>query len=399
MPRVRWQPHSASAPQPAAEMYRLDEFGDMVADKARFEAYADAVGRAVRPGDVVVDLGCGPGIFALLACRAGAKRVYAIDGGDVIHLARRLAAANGFTDRIEFLHGDSRQIELPERADVVVSDVRGALPFFNDALPSIEDARVRFLKDGGAQIPQCDVLYAAIVEAPEYYNRISSPWKDPGRDIDLSTPLSLILNGVYKVRSKREQLLTEPHNWCTLDYTAHLNTRASAKMHFRATRNGVGHGVTAWFEAKLFENIGFSSGPGPVSTVYGQGFLPWLEPVPLEAGQQIEVDLHADPVGGDYIWRWETKIPAYSGQPERIFRQSTFEGAQFMSETLRRHAVDYVPHLTEAGLAEHWLLQAMNGVAPLQEIAQAAAEKFPNVFRRQEDAFRRVSTLAERFSR
>lgn len=95
-------------------MYLLDEFGDMIADKSRFGAYADAIQRAVRPGDVVVDLGCGPGIFALLACRAGAKRVYAIDAGEVIHFARQLAAANGFADRIEFFHGDSRQIELAE---------------------------------------------------------------------------------------------------------------------------------------------------------------------------------------------------------------------------------------------------------------------------------------------
>jgi protein arginine N-methyltransferase 1 len=380
-------------------MYQLDEFGNMIADKARFGAYADAISRAVRPGDVVVDLGCGPGIFALLACRAGAKRVYAIDGGDIIHLARRLAAANGFADRIEFLHGDSRQIQLPERANVVVSDVRGALPLFDDALPSVEDARVRFLKEGGAQIPQRDTLYAAVVEVPEYYKRIASPWKEPGREIDLSTPLSLALNSVYKLRSKHDQLLTEPQNWCTLNYTSHLNTRAAAKLRFRITRSGIGHGVTAWFETQLFEDIGFSSAPGPARTVYGQGFLPWLEPVALEPGQEIEVDLHADPVGGDYIWRWDTRIAAHSGQPERIFRQSTFEGAQFMSETLRRRAADYVPFLTEAGLAERWLLQAMDGIASLQEIAQGATEQFPEVFHRQEDAFRRVSALAERFSR
>jgi type I protein arginine methyltransferase len=380
-------------------MYLLEEFGEMIADQARFGAYADAISRAVRPGDVVVDIGCGPGIFALLACRAGARRVYAIDGGDIIHLARRLAAANGFADRIEFLHGDSRQIQLPELADVVVSDVRGALPLFDDALLTVEDARVRFLKEGGAQIPQRDALYAAVVEAPDYYKRISSPWKEAGREIDLSGPLPLVLNGVYKLRSKNEQLLTEPENWCTLDYTAHLNTHAAAKLRFRATRGGVGHGVTTWFETQLFEDIGFSSGPGRAGTVYGQGFLPWLEPVTLDVGQEMEVDLHADPVGGDYIWRWDTRIAGPQGQPARSFRQSTFEGAQFMSETLRRCAADYVPVLTEAGHAERWLLQAMNGIAPLQEIAQAAAEQFPKVFRRQEDAFRRVSTLAERFSR
>jgi len=380
-------------------MYVLDEFGDMIADRARFGAYADAIQRAVRPGDVVVDVGTGPGIFALLACAAGAKKVYAIDAGEVIHFAKQLAAANGFANRIEFIHGDSRQTQLPERADVFVSDLRGALPLFDDALPSVEDARVRFLKEGGVQIPQRDTLYAAVVEAPEFYKRITSPWKDAGRGLDLSPPLALVVNAVYKLRSKTEQLVTDSQIWCTLDYTERPHTHAAAKMRFRATRSGVGHGITAWFETMLFEGIGFSTGPGPATSVYGQGFLPWLEPVELQAGQEVEVDLHADPVGGDYIWRWDTKIAAHRGQPERNFQQSTFQGAQFTAEALRRRAADYVPVLLEAGHAERWILEAMDGVTPLQEIARAAAERFPAVFRRQDDAFRRVAILAERFSR
>jgi hypothetical protein len=270
---------------------------------------------------------------------------------------------------------------------------------FDDALPSVEDARVRFLKESGVQIPQRDTLYAAVVEAPEFYKRITTPWKDAGRGLDLSPPVALVLNAVYKLRSKTEQIVTDSQVWCTLDYTARPGTHAAAKLRFRATRSGVGHGITAWFETVLFEGIGFSTGPGPATSVYGQGFLPWLEPVVLEAGQEIELDLHADPVGGDYIWRWDTKIAAHKGQPERNFHQSTFQGAQFTAEALRRRAADYVPVLLEAGHAERWLLEAMDGVTPLQEIARAAAERFPTVFRRQDDAFRRVALLAERFSR
>lgn len=380
-------------------MYLLDEFGDMIADSARFAAYADAIQRAVRPGDVVVDLGCGPGIFALLACRAGAKRVHAVDAGEVIHFARQLAAANGFSDRIEFFHGDSRKMQLTERANVIVSDVRGALPLFGDALPSIEDARERFLVEGGLQIPRRDTIYAAILETPDYYKRLASPWKDAGRGLELTVALPMVLNSVYKVRSQSSQLMTDAQCWCELDYAAHLNPRASAKLRFHTTRSGTAHGITAWFETQLFEDIGFSTAPGSMGTIYGQGFLPWLEPVALDAGQEVEVDLHADPVGGDYIWRWDTTITAHKSQPERNFRQSTFLGAQFTSETLRRRAVDHVPVLSESGQAERWILQAMNGGTPLQEIARAAAERFPDVFRRQDDAFRRVSSLAEKFSR
>jgi type I protein arginine methyltransferase len=380
-------------------MYALSEFGDMLADAARVEAYADAIHRAVRPGDIVVDLGCGPGIFAMLACRAGASRVYAIDAGDVIFFARQLAAANGLDDRIEFLHGDSRQMQLPERANVIVSDIRGALPLFAEAVPSIEDARARFLTAGGILIPQRDSVYVAILESPEYYARRASPWKDIHGGLNLTPALPLLLNASYKVRSRSEQLLTPPQIFCTLDYSRSFQPRVGAELHFRTTRPGVGHGITAWFETNLFEDVGFSTAPGSPATVYGQGFLPWLEPVPLEAGQEIEVALHADPIGGDYIWRWDTKIFAKDGHPKRTFRQSTFEGAQFASEALRRKSVDYVPVLSETGQAERWLLQAMDGTTSLQDIAQGAAERFPAVFRRQEDALRRVSVLAERLSR
>ena len=380
-------------------MYLLEQFGDMLADEARLAAYSEAIARAVRPGAVVVDVGCGPGIFAFLACRAGARRVYAIDAGDVLPFARQLAAANGFADRIEFLHGDSRQLQLPERADVVVSDVRGALPFFAEALPSVDDARDRFLAPGGALIPQRDTVFAAILETPEYYARLTSPWKDALPAFDLTLTLRLVLNGVYKVRSSREQLLADPQTFCVLDYSRPVHRRASADFTFRTTRAGLGHGVTVWFATELFAGSGFTAAPGTPGTVYGQGFLPWLAPVSFDAGQEIHVALHADPVGGDYIWRWDTTIPAFAGRPARVFHQSTFEGAQFNAESLRRRSVDYVPVLSEAGQAERWLLQAMDGSTALQHIAKAAAARFPSVFLREDDALRRLSALAEKFSR
>ena len=94
-------------------MYSLRNFGDMIGDSGRFNAYAKAIARSVRAGDVVAEIGCGPAVFALLACQAGAKRVYAIETEDIIDVARQIAAANGFADRIQFFQDDSRKVELP----------------------------------------------------------------------------------------------------------------------------------------------------------------------------------------------------------------------------------------------------------------------------------------------
>ncbi|HWW18493.1 MAG TPA: 50S ribosomal protein L11 methyltransferase [Candidatus Saccharimonadales bacterium] len=381
------------------DAYSLRDYAEMIADTDRFGSYVKAIAQAVRPGDAVLEIGCGPGVFALLACRAGARRVYAIEMDDVVHFARHLAAANGLADRVEYIQSDSRRTELPERVNVVVSDIRGALPLYGHAISSIEDARQRFLAPGGVMIPQRDILMAAVIEAGEFYSGILSPWRDSVLRIDFSPAVPLVLHGCYSSKFKPEQLLTTPQSWCVLDYAAGASVRAAARLSFQAKREGTAHGICLWFETQLYEDIGYSSGPDGAAAIYGQMFLPWLEAVKVTEGQKIEVQLQADLVASDYIWRWDTKIYGSDARAERHFQQSTFEGSQFSPASLRRRAADFVPTLSDAGRADRWLLHAMDGKASLQQIAQAAAERFPAIFSLWQDALRRAAELAIQFSR
>ncbi len=87
-------------------------------DDRRTGDYLAALAAAVRPGDVVLDLGTGRGVLAIAAVRAGARRVYAVEASDIAEVAERVFAANGVQDRVELIVGWSRQIELPEPADL-----------------------------------------------------------------------------------------------------------------------------------------------------------------------------------------------------------------------------------------------------------------------------------------
>jgi SAM-dependent methyltransferase len=118
-------------------MYSIADYGAMIADEVRMDAFVRALRQAVKPGAVVIDIGTGTGIFALLACRFGARRVYAIEPSDAIQVAREIAAANGCADRIEFIQAMSTQVTLSERADVIISDLGGVLPWFQQHIPSI----------------------------------------------------------------------------------------------------------------------------------------------------------------------------------------------------------------------------------------------------------------------
>src|SRR3989344_5890567 len=48
-------------------------------DSERTETFGKVIHELVKPGHIVLDVGTGPGIMALFAARAGAKKVYAIE--------------------------------------------------------------------------------------------------------------------------------------------------------------------------------------------------------------------------------------------------------------------------------------------------------------------------------
>jgi len=378
-------------------IYSLDAFGRMMGDHPRMSAYETAIARAVRAGDAVLDLGCGPGIMAMLACRAGARRVYAIDTNPVIDLGRRLAALNGMADKIEFLLGDSRRVELPERVNVIVSDIRGVVPLFGHALATLKDARDRLLAPGGCMIPVKDVLIATVVEASEQYEELTVPWLSRG--FDFSAVLPLLLNSPYRARAGSQRILSNPLPWLTLDYAHGASERAAADIRLVIEQDGIGHGLALWFEATLFEDIGYSTKPEYHENISGRRFLPWLAPVPLHAGDAVEVSLRADLVGSDYIWRWDTRIPGRGSRKEITFKQSSFLGGAFFASDLKKRASKFQPALSAEGEAERWLFQAMDGERTLEEIAREAARLFPQVFRRVEDAFARAADIAEKLAR
>lgn len=380
-------------------MYSLENYGDMIADGIRLHAYREALRRTVHSGDVVVDLGCGTGIMALLACRAGAGRVYAVDPADTVQIAREIAAENGCADRITFFQADSRSVELPERARVLVSDLRGILPFFSDSLLVLRDARNRFLAPGGVLIAARDTLWAAIVQANAQYERLVKPWSQATHGFDLAAARRAVLHSALKERSSAVEIIAGPQRWFVLDYAQLESPDAAGSMVFRAERSGTAHGLCAWFDTQLYEDVGFSCAPGIQDTIYGRMFFPWPEPVPLAEKQEVAVELSANLVGEDYVWRWTAEIAGRAGVSGKRFEQSSFFGAPVTPERLHRRAAGFVPSLGEEGKVERFVLGLIDGQTSLEVIARGAAEKFPKLFKRWEDALTRAAQVAEQHRR
>jgi len=322
-----------ACPRSIALMYSLHFYGQMLADAPRMEAYTAALRQAVMPDSVVLDLGCGPGVFALLACKFGARRVYAVEPDSVISVAREAAVANGCADRIEFFEKLSTEIALPERATIIISDLRGVLPWFGEHLLSIIDAKKRLLAPGGVLIPRRDLIWAAVVEAPEQYADLVGPWQK--FDLDLAAGTRLITNTWRKTYLKPEELLVDPVCWTRIDYHRVEDFDVRADISWQAARNGTAHGVAVWFDSELADGISISNHPAAPKMIYGVGLFPFSQPVELAAGERIQLRLAADFVNDGYVWRWDTEF--FAGTLVKAsFKQSTFYGVPFSQTQLRK---------------------------------------------------------------
>jgi protein arginine N-methyltransferase 1 len=311
-------------------MYSLHDYTWMITDAERMGPYVRALEAVVKPGSVVVDIGTGTGIFALVACRLGARRVFAIDINDAIEVGRELAEENGVADHIVFFQKDAREVDLPEPADVIVSDLRGTLPLNGEHIAIIADARARFLKPGGALVPAIDRLMVAVVEKAELYDWTLGPAVGP-LGVTLEAVRARLRQGVVVDRRGAallpQDLLTSPKAWATLDYASVRPGPISGHVDLRIERPGTAHGLAIWFETTLVEGSGaeyeYTMAPGH-ELCYGRFFLPWPAPVPVSAGDAVSLAIWAQTSGDP--WGWNSSVRAANGTVRASFKQSNFIG-------------------------------------------------------------------------
>jgi protein arginine N-methyltransferase 1 len=139
----------------------LDEHYCYLADRVKVERYKAAIERAVRPGQLVMDLGCGSGLLGLIALYAGADKVLFVEKDPIIGVARRTVIEAGFGERADFYHTSSYELRLIDRVDVIICDHVGYFGIDYGILALLADARHRFLDHKGMIVPaRIDLMLA-----------------------------------------------------------------------------------------------------------------------------------------------------------------------------------------------------------------------------------------------
>jgi protein arginine N-methyltransferase 1 len=352
----------------------LDEHRQMLSDRARLGALERAVSAVVRPGDVVLDLASGTGILGLMACRAGAARVYSVDSGGIIDVARALARANGCADRMTFVMEDSTSVELPERADVLIGDQIGHFGFEAGLLEYYSDARERLLKPGARIMPERVRLIVGLVESADLRDRIAF-WSGRAAEFELSSATDIAVNTGYPLMLSGSNLLSGGECGAIIDLRTATAGVFDVTADLSACRSGTLDAIGGWFVAELASGVTMTNDPAAPDRISRQHVaFPLGAPVMVGAGDRVTVSMRIRPA--DHLVNWTVDVR----NGERRVTHSTWNGMLLPREILARTRPEFVPRLTRRGKARQTVLDLCDGVRPVADIEREVYDRHRDLF-------------------
>jgi protein arginine N-methyltransferase 1 len=268
---------------------------EMLNDANRGTAFMDALAALDLRDKTVIDIGAGSGILSMLCVRRGARHVYACEMVKALaDKAEEIVRHNGMAHKITIIPKSSFDIQIgqdmPERAEVMVSETIDCGFVGEGFLPSLRHAKRELLKPHALLVPSAVQLCGALVESPHIHH-LNHVDRSQGFDVskmnEFSTP------GYFGVRLKTRphQMMSEMTSLVELDLYSHVPERLSRVVEFEALQTGTVHGVVFWFKVTLAPGITLSNDPDQADCHWTQAFASFSEPLAVQKCGRYPLEL------------------------------------------------------------------------------------------------------------
>jgi predicted RNA methylase len=236
----------------------------------------------VKTGDYVVDIGTGSGVLAIMAAKAGARKVIGVDvNRESIGYARRAAVINNVNDRVDFVTRHFSDFIPDERADLVICEMLSSIMLIEQQVAACNHAVNSVMKAKGSLIPQNATIYLVPVESQMMVDRFLFD--------DIQFP-----SVVQTISPESTRDLSDAKVLTEFDFT-HPTTvsKIDKVLNFRIVGNGTIHGLVGLFESRLYDEIILTMEDG-----WKQLFLPLDTCVQVKTGDEFSVRIAYTP--GEY---------------------------------------------------------------------------------------------------
>jgi predicted RNA methylase len=266
----------------------------MMNDVARNRAYDAAIRRAVAPDTHVLEIGTGSGLLAMMAARAGARRVSTCEQVEAIaETAAEIVRRNGFADRVTVIPKRSTQltvgVDLPERADLLISEILSDQLLAEHVLSSTAHARQNLLKPGGAMIPRAVAAVVRLVGGP-FLREATHVETIEG--FDLSPFNRFVPNSItISMESGLIESLSDDAEVFRFDLAADGHRPEERRLALTARRAGTAMGLLQWVRLELDDVTAFENSPSEQVTpsAWRQVFHPFMQPIELHEGETLRL--------------------------------------------------------------------------------------------------------------
>ena len=262
----------------------------MLADIPRNVAYRRAIDRFAR-GKTILDIGTGTGLLAMMAVRAGAEHVYAVDrNATKADLARDIIAANGMSDKITVITKMSldldRDADLGGGVDMVISELFSANVVGETLMQALAHAAEELTNPGATFVPERCAIMGALAECK------ARPDVTDVEGFDLS-----LLNE----RLKKDTMVSVPRGdkfqrgpgASLYDCVFEPDTPApvkDTKFTELVSNGGTVNGVMQWLRIEFADDIIYENPPGGDELCHwGIRFEPFENPRKTRSGEHIKV--------------------------------------------------------------------------------------------------------------
>ncbi len=264
----------------------------MMNDAPRNEAYDRAIRRAVTPQTHVLEIGTGSGLLALMAARAGARLVTSCEMVEVIaEAAAEIVQRNGYAAKVRVipkaLHDLVVGIDMPERADLLISEILSDELLGEDVLRSTEHARQQLLKPGARMIPSAIAAMIRLVGGPALLETVAV---GTVAGFDLSPFNRFAPSAVaIKLDTRDFEDFSEDVEVFRFDLAGKRPQPEDKTLRLTATRGGTCAGVLQWVRLQLDPETVVENRPSGrfAAGAWRQMLFPFSTPVALEAGQTV----------------------------------------------------------------------------------------------------------------
>lgn len=275
----------------------------MLLDRVRVETYAEAIARVVRKGDVVMDVGSGSGVLAMLAARAGARRVYAVERTGAIALVKEHVKANGLEGIVEPIRADLADLDaLEERPRVVVSEMLGHFAPAEQSHKVYGLAR-RLAADGAVMIPRSYRLVFAAARPKGLAADLEA--LEDLHGVRMVAITSRLRHRVAWTRLTADELVGPERDG------EEIRSEAALPATFRGTarveRAGPVTAIAVSFVATLADGVELSSAVGSAATHWVQTVFPIEPAIEARAGDELAVEIVPRIALDSGTWAWTVR--------------------------------------------------------------------------------------------